>query len=564
MRFIPSEYRPPISSAEFVASPSENEEERFEVGVLFVGAGPAGLAGAIRLAQLLQSAPEVQEQLGEMPIVVLEKGKYPGAHLLSGAVVHPGAFHKLFPELSPQDLPFYGPVEDEALYLLTEKKALKVPFMPPSMRNHGNYVASLSRIGQWLAGKAEELGVMILPETAAVKVLVDDQRVLGVRTDDKGLDRNGRPMGNYEPGSDMLARVTVVGEGTLGHLTQTILDLFRIERENPQIYALGVKEIWEVPRPLHRVIHTMGWPLRTGKKYREFGGSFMYPMGRDRVSIGLVVGMDYADASLSVHDLLQQFKLHPLVKGILDGGKRLEKGWGAKTIPEGGFYSLPRQLHVPGALFIGDAAGFVNVPALKGIHYAMWSGILAAEAIFEVLKAGNDPQSPHTLGIFDAKIKNSFIWKDLYRVRNMRQAFQYGFFTGSLLAGLMSLTGGAFPGGKFSVKPDGEHPVFAGQRNYPRPDNQYIFDKLSSVYASGNRSRDTMPNHLRIRTDVPREIGEMWVQMCPALVYEWTEADGEKQLTINAPNCVHCGAITAKGGRFTPPEGGNGPEYEET
>ncbi len=346
-----------------------------------------------------------------MPIVVLEKGKYPGAHLLSGAVVHPGAFHKLFPELSPQDLPFYGPVEDEALYLLTEKKALKVPFMPPSMRNHGNYVASLSRIGQWLAGKAEELGVMILPETAAVKVLVDDQRVLGVRTDDKGLDRNGRPMGNYEPGSDMLARVTVVGEGTLGHLTQTILDLFRIERENPQIYALGVKEIWEVPRPLHRVIHTMGWPLRTGKKYREFGGSFMYPMGRDRVSIGLVVGMDYADASLSVHDLLQQFKLHPLVKGILDGGKRLEKGWGAKTIPEGGFYSLPRQLHVPGALFIGDAAGFVNVPALKGIHYAMWSGILAAEAIFEVLKAGNDPQSPHTLGIFDAKIKNSFIFR---------------------------------------------------------------------------------------------------------------------------------------------------------
>ncbi|NOX36384.1 MAG: electron transfer flavoprotein [Calditrichaeota bacterium] len=564
MSVIPSEYQPPISCEEFIARASGDDEESFEVGVLFVGAGPASLAGAIRLAQLLQSAPEVQEQLGEMPIVVLEKGKYPGAHLLSGAVVNPSAFFKLFPDLKPEDFPFYGPVEDEAFYFLTEKKAFKLPLMPPPMQNHGNYVASLSKIGQWLAEKAEELGVMIFPETAAVKVLVEDNRVVGVRTDDKGLDRDGKPMSNYEPGSNMLAKVTVVGEGTLGHLTQTLLEYFGISRENPQIYALGVKEIWEVPRPLKRVVHTMGWPLRLARKYREFGGSFIYPMGENKVSLGLVVGMDYADASLSVHDLLQQFKQHPLVREILEGGKRLEKGWGAKTIPEGGFYSLPRQLHVPGALFIGDAAGFVNVPALKGIHYAMWSGILAAEAIFDVLKAGLDPQSENTLARFDENVRNSFIWIDLYQVRNMRQAYQYGFFAGSLLAGFMTLTRGRFPGWKIPTLPDGAHPVFKGTRQYPKPDNQYTFDKLSSVYASGNRSRDTMPNHIRIRTDVPEEMGDLWVNMCPALVYEWAEENGQRKLTINAPNCIHCGAITAKGGRFTPPEGGNGPEYEET
>ncbi len=561
----PFDYQPPFNAEEFIAKPSSDPDEAIEVGVLFVGGGPAGLAGAIHLAQLLENEPELMESLGEMPIVVVEKGKYPGAHLMSGAVVNPSPFRKLFPDLKDEDFPFYQPVTSEALYFLTEKKAFKAPFMPPTMQNHGNFVASVSRIGQWLAEKAEEMGIMVLNETAAVKVLVDEGAVKGIHTDDKGLDRDGNPGSNYEPGVDMVAQATVIAEGTLGHLSQTILQHFNIRRPNPQIYALGVKEIWEVKKPLDRIIHTMGWPLRTAKKYREFGGSFIYPMGKDKVTIGLVVGMDYADASLSVHDLLQQLKLHPLVKEILEGGKRLDKGWGAKTIPEGGYHSLPETLHVPGAILTGDAAGFVNVPALKGVHYAMWSGIYAAQAIFEALKAGKNLQERGALEAYDQKVRNSFLWQELYRVRNMRPAFQHGFWKGSFLAGLMSLTGGKFPGGEMRFAADSEHPIFEEKRQYPKPDNEYIFDKLSSVYASGNRSRDTMPNHLKLKREVPEELGNLWINMCPAGVYEWeTTEDGKRVIRVNAPNCVHCGAITAKGGRFTPPEGGAGPEYSET
>ncbi len=565
MALKPYDYQPPFNAEDYITKPSADPEEAIEVGVLFVGGGPAGLAGAIHLAQLLENEPELMESLGEMPIVVVEKGKYPGAHLMSGAVVNPSPFHKLFPDMSVDDFPFYQPVTGEAVYFLTENSAYKFPVTPPTMRNHGNYVASVSRIGQWLAEKAEEMGIMILNETAAVKVLVDNGAVQGIHTDDKGLDRDGKPGSNYEPGVDMLAKATVIAEGTLGHLSQTILQHFNVRRPNPQIYALGVKEIWEVKKPLDRIIHTMGWPLRTAKKYREFGGSFIYPMGKDKVTVGLVVGMDYADASLSVHDLLQAFKLHPLVKEILEGGKRLDKGWGAKTIPEGGYHSLPEKLHVPGAILTGDAAGFVNVPALKGVHYAMWSGIFAAQAIFEALKAGKDPRDGDALATYDQKVRQSFMWQELYQVRNMRPAFQHGFWKGSLLAGLMSLTGGKFPGGEIRFQADSEHPIFLEKREYPKPDNEYTFDKLNSVYASGNRSRDTMPNHLILKREVPEELGELWINMCPAGVYEWeTTESGKKVIRINAPNCVHCGAITAKGGRFTPPEGGAGPEYSET
>ena len=566
MANIPADFKPPVAPDEFVTGITDKPEDRIEVGILFVGAGPASLAGAIRVAQLLENEPELMASLGEIPIAIMEKGKYPGAHLVSGAVINPVAFRKLFSKLPKFEFPFYNPVEKETVYFLTSGSAFPFPVPPPTMQNHGNYVASISKVGAWLAEKAEGMGVLILNETAGMKLLVEDGIVKGVRTGDKGLDREGNPLGSFQPGSDVTAKVTVLGEGTQGHLTHALIEHFKISRPNPQVYALGVKEIWEVPKPLDRVIHTMGWPLRMGSKYKEFGGTFAYPMGENMVSLGIVVGLDYTDATLSVHDLLQEIKNHPLFRKMLDRGKRVDQGWGAKTIPEGGFYSIPDRLSVPRALMTGDCAGFVNVPALKGIHYAMWSGILAAETIFELLKANKDPSQPGALSSYDRAIKKSFIWRDLYGVRNMRQAFKYGFIPGSMLAGLMTATKGLFPGGRFTTELDSEPEMFLGDRSksYPKPDNKYIFDKLTSVYASGNRTRDNQPSHLRLRTDVPEVIGTTWVNMCPAQVYEWVEKDGHKHLEVNPTNCIHCGAISAKGGRLTPPEGGGGPEYTET
>lgn len=559
----PSDYNPPVQENEFITTITDKPEDLIEVGILFVGAGPASLAGAIRLAQLLENEPEIMESLGEMPIAILEKGKYPGAHLVSGAVVNPVAIRRLFPEAKDSDFPFLQEVNGESVYFLTEKHTIPLP-TPPTMRNHGNFMASISQLAKWLGEKAEEMGVMIFNEMAAVKLIVEDEVVKGVRTDDKGADKDGKPLENFQPGSDILAKATVLGEGTTGHLSMALFEHFKISRENPQIYALGVKEIWEVPKPLDRVIHTMGWPLSISSKYSEFGGSFIYPMGSDKVSIGLVVGLDYKDASLSVHDLLQQLKCHPLVKKILKGGKKADQGWGAKTIPEGGYYAVPDKLNVPGALVIGDSAGLLNVPALKGIHYAMMSGILAAESIFNSLKQKNDLQTYSGLDSYNSAIRDSFIMEDLYAVRNMRQAFQHGFIPGFILSGLMTVTGGKFPGGKFKGHHDSEQEMFIGQRDYPKADNEYIFDKLTSVYDSGNRTRDNQQDHVRIEREVSEEVGEAWINMCPAQVYEWHEENGKKVIRTDPTNCIQCGAITSKGGRLTPPEGGSGPEYTQT
>ncbi|MBI4237146.1 MAG: 4Fe-4S dicluster domain-containing protein [Deltaproteobacteria bacterium] len=562
MPSIPAHYPPPVQPGEFIATEPLPPDQRIDVGVLFVGAGPASLAGAIRLMQLLETSPQLKARLGECPVAILEKGKYVGAHLLSGAVLNPSAFRHLFPKLADTDFPFCNPVPGERVSFLTSKRAFPIP-VPPTMRNHGNFVASLSQVGKWLAARAEECGVTILTETVGMKVLVHDGRVAGVRTGDKGRNQRGEPLPNFEPGVDVVGQYTVFGEGTQGHLTQSALEHFKISRAQPQIYALGVKEVWEVPQPLDAVVHTMGWPLRLGKAHREFGGSFAYPMGPNRISLGLVVGLDYADASLSVHDLLQELKTHPLFRTMLAGGHRIEQGWGAKTIPEGGLAALPEQLHVPGACVVGDSAGFVNVPALKGIHYAMWSGIYAAEAIFAALQAPSDANARDPLSAYDHAVRTSFIWKELAAVRNMRQVFHHGFVAGSMLAGLAALTNGRFPGGQCPSLPDSAHPVSAGTRTYPKPDNQLTFDKLDSVHAAGNRSRDNQPNHVRLATKVPEVIGEAWIHMCPALVYEWGPgAVGARELVINPTNCIHCGAVTAKGGRLTPPEGGSGPEYE--
>ncbi len=394
---------------------------------------------------------------------------------------------------------------------------------------------------------------MVLPETDAQALLVEDGRVVGVRTGDKGRGRDGEPLPRFEPGSEIRAGVTVLCEGTAGHLTGAALEHFGLTGASPQVWALGVKEVWRVPQPLRRVIHTMGWPLRAGARYREFGGSFVYPMGDELVSLGMVVGLDYRDVELSVHDLLQELKTHPLVRGVLEGGERV--GWGAKTIPEGGFVALPKAFHAPGLLLCGDGVGLVNVPALKGIHYAVESGRLAAEAA-----------ASGELASYDEALHQSFLWGELRAVRNIRQAFGGGFFRGSASAGLATLTRGRVPWGDRPTERDADQELFATDRaaSYPAPDGKLTFDKLSSVFLSGNRTRDDQPNHLRVQTNVPRELAQLWVQMCPAQVYE-AEGDGEQVTVKLAPsNCVQCGAISAKGGRLTPPEGGSGPEYVQT
>ncbi len=564
MAEVPARYRPQGQPADFIAEPAAGPDERIDVGVLFVGGGPAGLAGAIRFQQLLDHTPRMKAVLGDTPVAVVEKGKYPGAHLVSGAVVDPLGFRTLFPGMDDAAFPFRGPVGAEAVYYLTEHRAARIP-TPPTMKNHGYFSASISELARWLGEKAEAMGVMMLNETTAAKLLMRGDEVHGILTGDKGQDRDGSPLANHEPGVEMHARATVLCEGVTGHLSMALTEHLGLQGENPQVYALGVKEIWDVPQALDRVIHTMGWPLRNGAQWREFGGSFIYPLGPSQVALGMVVGLDAADTTLSVHDLLQEFKRHPLVREILKGGTRHAKGWGAKTIPEGGYYALPKHVAVKGALLTGDAAGFVNVPALKGIHYAMMSGIYAAEAAFECLRTAKDPRAPGALVGYETAVKSSFIWKDLYRVRNMRQAFGAGFFPGAALAGMMTVTGGLFPGWRFGGQSDAEHPVTNGGRRYARPDGTLTFDKLSSVYASGNRTRDTQPNHIQVRTDVPQDVGDAWIAMCPAAVYEWgQDAEGKRALLVNAPNCVQCGAITAKGGRLTPPEGGSGPEYELT
>jgi electron-transferring-flavoprotein dehydrogenase len=558
----PADYPPPFSPADAIGAPSDPSDERIDVGVLIVGAGPAGLACAIRLGQLLQEAPDVRERLGEVPVAVLEKGKQPGSHLLSGAVVNPRALRRLFRGRAELDsLPLLNHVEGESVYVLTGGGSLRIP-TPPTMKNEGNYLASLSQLGRWLAERAEEDGAMILPETAATRLLVQDGRVVGARTGDKGRGRNGEELPNFEPGSDLVSRVTVLAEGTQGHLTGAALERFGLQGESPQVWALGVKEVWRVAKPLNRVIHTMGWPLRSGARYREFGGSFIYPFGDDMVTLGMVVGLDYRDAELSVHDLLQELKTHPLVRDILEGGERLE--WGAKTIPEGGFLALPKRLHAPGVLFCGDGVGMVNVPALKGIHYAIESGRLAAEAAFESLQRGRTPATPGALASYDDAVRDSFIWRDLEQVRNMRQAFGHGFWLGGALAGMMTATRGKLPPFTFHTERDSEHELFATRRaeRYPAADGKLTFDKLSSVFLSGNKTRDDQPNHIRIQREVPRDVAQMWVRMCPAQVYELGAERGEHvHVEVTPSNCVQCGAITAKGGRLTPPEGGSGPEY---
>src|SRR3954467_5536590 len=417
MATAPVEFPPPVDSEhEFVQGPTDPEDERIEVGVVIVGGGPAGLACAVRLTQLLAEDEQLMESLGEVPVALVEKGKGPGSHLLSGAMMNPSAMKKLFPDLDEGDWPTFGTVDTDRVYLLpNRKRAIPLRPTPPPFRNHGNHVTSVAQLGRFLAEQAEEAGVYILGETAATRLLVDDGLVVGVRSGDKGRGRDGEELSNFEPGSDLIAKATVLAEGTQGHLTGAAIRHFGIGSEDPQQWELGVKEVWEVKKPLDRVIHTMGWPLKFASKYREFGGSFIYPMGEDRVCMGLVVGLDYKDARFSAHDAFQELKTHPMVAEIIEGGKRV--GWGAKTIPSGGYWAQPRQLWAPGMALVGDGAGMVNVPTLKGVHYAMHAGMFAAEAIFERLKNASG-EGVADLSNYQSKVEASDIEKDRYKTRN--------------------------------------------------------------------------------------------------------------------------------------------------
>jgi electron-transferring-flavoprotein dehydrogenase len=561
----PSEFPPPFDPESYVGEPTDAPDDRIEVGVLVVGAGPAGLACAIRFGQLLEEHPDVAERLGEVPLALVEKAAQPGSHLLSGAVMNPRGIEALLGTDALADMPSYGEVPGESVYFLTRARAIPVP-PPPTMRNNGNVIVSVSELGRWLAGLAEEGGAMVLPETAADRLLVDGGAVVGVRTGDRGRGRDGEELANFEPGNDIVARVTVLAEGTTGHLSNVALDHFALRGDAPQVWELGVKEVWKVAQPLDRIIHTLGWPLRPQARYREMGGSFVYPMGPDKVSIGMVVGLDYRDVTLSAHDLLQELKTHPRIRPILEGGERLE--WGAKTIPGGGWHALPSRFHSPGVLLCGDAAGMVNVPTLKGLHYAIESGRLAADAAFAAVCDGDAGASTSALATYDDAVRSSYIWSDLHEVRDMRNVFGRGFLVGAPLAGIMTFTKGKVGVGAIRGEPDTEQPLLRTDRasKFPAADGTLTFDKLSSVFAAGNKTRDDQPCHIRVEQRVPRDVAELWVNMCPAQVYAIGAEDDDGTVTVELEpsNCVECGAITAKGGRLTPPESPSGPEYTLT
>lgn len=517
--------------------------------VLFVGAGPAGLAGAIELARLVRKEGEAGGSLGDLEIGVLEKAESLGEHCLSGAVVNPGPFQELFPDVAVDDLPFRGPAPSDRVYLLSAKGKTRLP-TPPTMHNRGNHVASICEIVRWMGERAEELGVNIFTGFPADALLVKDGRVAGVRTTPVGLDRSGQPGGGYSPPTDVTARVTVLCEGTRGSLTQAYLNSQGIRSPNPQIYALGVKELWQVKRPLDAIVHTLGWPLPKD----AFGGSWIYPMADDLISLGLVVGLDYRQHSLDVHLLLQRLKTHPLVAPLLEGGELLE--WGAKTIPEGGYYALPERMHGDGLLIAGDAAGLVDVPSLKGIHYAVGSGIFAAQTLYEGLK--KDDTSASGLAGYDARVRDSFIGKDIYRTRNMRLAFKSGFYSGGLKAALMALSGGALFGGRPAIEEDAEEARRVSAPEAFNADGEHTLSKVDAVFRSGNTTRDDIPSHLIVGENVPPEVAELYAHMCPAGVYE---REGDR-LIVNAPNCIDCKATDVIGPRWTPREGGSGPSYK--
>lgn len=540
--FLPSDYQLPLDFTNYIAdSPNSTDEESLQLDVLYVGAGPAALVSAIKLSDMAKAEGK------ELQIGIVEKAGQLGGHTLSGALLNPVILKKLFPDTPEKDLPLRERVEKERFYFLTKNQSFFLP-LPPGMSNKNNRTVSLCEVVKWLGKKAEKRGIHIFTSSTAEKLLMKNSKVTGVKTAPVGQNKDGSKESFFNPGTTIFSKAVVLSEGSRGHLTQSWLLKSRIKSRYPQTYALGVKEIWQIKTKYQTILHTIGWPL----PHNTFGGSWLYPLGENLISLGLIAGLDSPEGGLSVHNKLQIMKNHPLFKRVLKGGKCLE--WGAKTLPEGGWHSLPEKLSGNGVLIIGDSAGFLNMATLKGIHYAMASGLFAAETLFEALKENNFSQD--FLKLYDEKIQSSFIAKELYKFRNLRQGFQKGLFSGLLRAGLITITGGRWPHDfkKNFLKPDNQIKKFLN------PDSKPIssFSKSDAVYLSGNKTRDQIPSHLKVKSRLPNEVNQFYEKMCPAGVYE--EKKGE--LILNAPNCIDCKATDILGPRWQPREGGSGPEYQ--
>jgi electron-transferring-flavoprotein dehydrogenase len=556
------------------------ERETLESDVLIVGAGPAGLSCALRLAQILK-AYNRQAGPGGAPgpqysaenIYVLEKAVEIGAHSLSGAVLDPRALRELIPCFKEQGAPLESPVTGDAVYYFTSRSQFKFPINPPFFNNHGHYIISLNRFTKWLGSLVEKEGVSLFPGFSGMEVLYEGERVVGVRTDDKGVDKDGKPKANFQPGYDLRAKVTIFTEGTRGSLTKQLAAHMGLDRDsNPQNYAIGVKELWEIPagriKP-GQVIHTAGWPLNS----QEFGGGFIYAISATRLSLGLVAGLNDPDPRFDGHNAFQLWKTHPWMRALLQGGQMLR--YGAKTIPEGGYFAIPRTF-TAGALIAGDSAGFVNSQRLKGIHLAMKTAMLAAEAAFEALLKGDF--SAATLSRYEELWRSSWVHEELWKVRNYHQAFDRGFYAGMADAGLQYLTGGRGLCARYPPsRPDHEHmQKLAAWQAKPaarvKPDGKLTFDKLTDIYHSATHHEEDQPCHLRIadlnicNTRCVVEYGNPCQYFCPAAVYEMEETLGGKRLKVNASNCVHCKTCDISDPyqiiTWICPEGGGGPHYD--
>ena len=561
------------------------ERDIMEVDVLFVGGGVACLGGALHLMNLVKEhnkkvgASGQGKKLDELMVAILEKGAYVGAHAISGAVMDPGPLRELIPDFLEKDAPIEAEVKKDEVYFLTEKGQFKFPMVPPPLNNHGNYVISLARLTEWLGQQVEESGVDIFPGFAGTEILYDGDRVIGVRTGDKGIGPDGNKKSNYEPGIDLHAKITVFGEGSRGSLTKTLIRKFSLDQgRNPSNYVVGVKEVWEIPEGRIEpgdVIHTMGYP-HNGKTY---GGSFIYGMSDNRVSIGLMTGLDYEDPYLDPHRQFQKFKLHPFISSLLEGGSIVQ--YGANTAPVGGYFSIP-QLVVDGGLIVGDSGNLFISQKIKGVHVAMKSGMLAAEAIFHALMS--EDFSASKLQSYQDSLFESQVGKELYRSRNFHQAFQGGLWSGMIKGGMQYFLGGKILKERLPSEPDhsslkkvseiyGTTQPSDEQKGIIKFDGKLTFDKETDVYYSGTTHEEQQPPHLKIAdltvcyTKCKEEFQNPCLRFCPANVYEMEVDDktGEPNLKLNFSNCLHCKTCDVKDPyeiiTWVPPEGGGGPKY---